>query len=136
MRLNYGVKGMEFENVIIINCNEEIIPYVKSMYENIEEERRLFYVGITRSSQNLWIDHCRFMRNRSMDPSRFLFEMGVLKEKTPDDYKVGEKVKHISFGLGEISYLDKESIEIVFQNNVKRKFDVMVLLRNDMISKV
>ena len=71
-----------------------------------------------------------------MDPSRFLYEMGVLKEKTPDDYKVGEKVKHISFGLGEISYLDKESIEIVFQSNVKRKFDVMVLLRNDMIQSV
>ena len=52
-RIYHGVKGMEFENVIIINCNEEIIPYVKSMHENIEEERRLFYVGITRSSQNL-----------------------------------------------------------------------------------
>ncbi|WBW96068.1 hypothetical protein [Oceanirhabdus sp. W0125-5] len=61
--------------------------------------------------------------------------MGVLREMTPDDYKVGEKVNHISFGLGEISYLDKKEIEIVFQNNIKRKFDVMVLLRNDMITK-
>ncbi|WBW96073.1 3'-5' exonuclease [Oceanirhabdus sp. W0125-5] len=127
---------MEFENVIIINCNEEIIPYVKSMHENIEEERRLFYVGITRTSQNLWLDHCRFMRNRSMEPSRFLYEMGSLREMTPYDYSVGETGKHISFGLGEISYLDKKEIEIVFQNNVKRKFDVMVLLRNDMIQKV
>src|SRR3712207_4989402 len=47
----HGVKGMEFKNVFLINCNEEVIPHVNSMdtEEGVEEERRLFYVGITRA---------------------------------------------------------------------------------------
>ncbi|MBO0560212.1 ATP-dependent helicase, partial [Clostridium botulinum] len=41
---------MEFKNVVIVNCNEDNIPYSKSDEGiNIEEERRLFYVGITRA---------------------------------------------------------------------------------------
>ncbi|MCE5220301.1 MAG: hypothetical protein LLF98_03300 [Clostridium sp.] len=40
---------MEFKNVYIINCVEETIPHASSIKENIEEERRLFYVGITRA---------------------------------------------------------------------------------------
>lgn len=42
----HGVKGMEFKNVFIINCNEGNIPYFKGEQCNIEEERRLFYVAI------------------------------------------------------------------------------------------
>jgi DNA helicase-2/ATP-dependent DNA helicase PcrA len=45
----HGVKGMEFKNIFIINCNEENIPHLNSIDKNIEEERRLFYVGITRT---------------------------------------------------------------------------------------
>lgn len=46
---------MEFKNVFLINANEETIPHRSSMEENIEEERRLFYVGITRAIDNLYI---------------------------------------------------------------------------------
>ena len=38
----HGVKGMEFNNVYIINCNEEVIPHKSSMEENIEEEEDYF----------------------------------------------------------------------------------------------
>ena len=58
----HGVKGMEFNNVYIINCNEEVIPHKSSMEENIEEERRLFYVAITRAINNLYVFSPKTMR--------------------------------------------------------------------------
>ena len=51
----HGVKGMEFKNVFLVNCVEDTIPYASPEDENIEEERRLFYVGITRAIDNLYI---------------------------------------------------------------------------------
>ncbi|HEY8892716.1 MAG TPA: 3'-5' exonuclease, partial [Clostridium sp.] len=48
------LRGMEFKNVYLINCNEENIPHVNSIDNNLEEERRLFYVGITRAIDNVW----------------------------------------------------------------------------------
>ena len=46
---------MEFKNVYVINCCEETIPHASSIEDNIEEERRLFYVGITRAIDNLYL---------------------------------------------------------------------------------
>jgi DNA helicase-2/ATP-dependent DNA helicase PcrA len=50
----HGVKGMEFKNVYVIDVNEDIIPH-KNAEEDGEEERRLFYVGVTRAKDNLFI---------------------------------------------------------------------------------
>lgn len=55
------MKGMEFKNVYIINCVEEIILYVNSIKENFEEECRLFYVVIIRVINNLYLF---FLRSR------------------------------------------------------------------------
>lgn len=55
---------MEFKNVFIINATEETIPHKSSMDENIEEERRLFYVGITRAIDNLYIFSPKTQRGR------------------------------------------------------------------------
>lgn len=132
----HGVKGMEFKNVIIINCNEDILPYSKSIPAGIEEERRLFYVGVTRSSENLWVHACRYMRNRSVEPSRFIYEMELMREKKPEDYSVDDTVKHIVYGFGKVISIDSKEIEILFNDNSKRRFDVMVLIKNDMIQKI
>jgi len=50
----HGVKGLEYRNVIIVNCREGNIPHSNSQ-SNIEEERRIFYVGVTRAADNLWL---------------------------------------------------------------------------------
>jgi DNA helicase-2/ATP-dependent DNA helicase PcrA len=50
----HGVKGLEYRNVIIVNCREGNMPHSNSQ-ENIEEERRIFYVGVTRAADNLWL---------------------------------------------------------------------------------
>ena len=72
----HGVKGLEYDYVYIPDINEGILPYRKSVLDaDIEEERRLFYVGITRSKKELTLCHCSQINNREMKPSRFLDEL-------------------------------------------------------------
>ncbi|MDF2502639.1 ATP-dependent helicase [Clostridium sp.] len=133
----HGVKGMEFKNVFVINCCEENIPHKNSLPDNVEEERRLFYVGITRAIDNLWICFSRDVRGKTKDPSRFIKECELnFSEDCNGGYKVGDNVKHISFGQGKIISLDSNIIEIEFTNGIKRKFDAVILGNNRLINKV
>ncbi|MCH3963940.1 MAG: ATP-dependent helicase [Clostridium sp.] len=70
----HGVKGMEFANVFMVNCNEGIIPHVNSIPGNIEEERRLFYVGITRAIDNLHLCSVETFGGKPKKVSRFINE--------------------------------------------------------------
>lgn len=69
----HGAKGLEFENVFITGANEGIIPYEKACekYE-IEEERRLFYVGVTRAKTNLYISVLKYRHEEKLTRTRFL----------------------------------------------------------------
>lgn len=133
----HGVKGMEFKNVFIANCCEETIPHKNSIENNLEEERRLFYVGITRAIDSLWICISRDIRGKVKDPSRFVAECGLkFNSSYTGKYEVGESVKHMSFGRGKITELNDSVVEIEFQGGVKRKFDPVILVNNRLIEKI
>ena len=74
-------KGLEFKVVIIVCCNQGILPYVKSIDPNNEEERRLFYVALTRARERLFLTSSQrlFMNGKFtyLPPSSFLLEMGI-----------------------------------------------------------
>ena len=75
----HAAKGLEFPHVFIVGAEEEILPFRDSDEKQIEEERRLMYVGITRAERSLQISYCN-RRRRARDwmacePSRFLEEM-------------------------------------------------------------
>ena len=76
----HASKGLEFPHVFLIGMEEGILPHQTSIDEdNVEEERRLTYVGITRAQQNLWFSLCKERRQfgeliRS-EPSRFVLEL-------------------------------------------------------------
>ena len=75
----HSSKGLEFQVVFIIDVNEEIIPHNKAVAEeDIEEERRLFYVGMTRAKQYLYLYLVKERYNKEMFMSRFIEE--ILKE--------------------------------------------------------
>jgi ATP-dependent DNA helicase Rep len=75
----HAAKGLEFPHVFIVGAEEEILPFRDSDEKQIEEERRLMYVGITRAERSLQISYCnRRKRGKewlAREPSRFLEEM-------------------------------------------------------------
>ena len=69
----HSVKGLEFETVFLISLNEDIIPYKKSITpEEIEEECRLLYVGMTRAKKNLFLMILKTRYEEKIERSRFL----------------------------------------------------------------
>ncbi len=133
----HGVKGMEFKNVFIINCLEETIPHKNSIEHNLEEERRLFYVGITRAKDNLWLGIGNEVRGKAKEPSRFITECNLeINKNYYSDFKVFDTINHKSFGKGKITYLDKNTMEIEFEKGIRRRFDTVILGNNGLVRKV
>lgn len=72
----HGAKGLEFDTVYIIEANEGQMPYKKSLKEGgLEEERRLFYVAMTRAKNTLKIVYTKIKNGKDRNPSRFVDEL-------------------------------------------------------------
>lgn len=72
----HAAKGLEFDTVFLIQANEGRIPYQKALHENgVEEERRLFYVGMTRAQEKLCISYVKIKNGKEISPSRFVDEL-------------------------------------------------------------
>ena len=72
----HSAKGLEFEDVFVIHANEGEIPHQKAeKKDEIEEERRLFYVALTRAKNNLCISYITQKNGTSIKPSRFVEEL-------------------------------------------------------------
>lgn len=133
----HGVKGMEFKNVYIINCCEDTIPHSSSKDTNIEEERRLFYVGITRAIDELYLFSPRNRKGQFKDISRFIIEGGF--NDLPVDtygYEIGRRITHKTYGTGIIEELGKDKATIRFDDGEVRSFSLKVLVDNGLVNKV
>jgi DNA helicase-2/ATP-dependent DNA helicase PcrA len=103
----HAAKGLEFPVVFIVGCEETLLPYQRGDEEpDIEEERRLFYVGMTRAQQRLVLTHAvsRYLFGQQMNnlPSRFLDDIEqALKEmkKSPHRKPAKETPDHIQLKL-------------------------------------
>jgi DNA helicase-2/ATP-dependent DNA helicase PcrA len=124
----HRAKGLEWENVIILDANEDITPYHKAETdEELEEERRMFYVAATRAKSNLTIYSIEKRNKTEMTVSRFVKEMLYVSEnRNRDDqlhdatsttqFNKGDWVFHKTFGVGRIMTTDNDKIIIVFEN--------------------
>ena len=71
----HSSKGLEYDNVYIIDVNEGIMPYKKAVLDNeVEEERRMFYVGMTRAKKKLHLYSIEQLNHKNTDISRFIRE--------------------------------------------------------------
>ena len=127
----HNAKGLEFEGCFIVGVEEDIFPHVRSKYsvEELEEERRLFYVGMTRAKKYLTITSVkrRFLwgSEKMMQSSRFIQELPLdhtLGKQTLSgrdevkEFVVGVNVFHKTFGRGVI---DK-----VYETSYGQTYDV------------
>jgi DNA helicase-2/ATP-dependent DNA helicase PcrA len=88
----HQAKGLEWNSVFIIGLNEKHFPHYRALYEpdGLEEERRLFYVGVTRAKKNLYFT-CSLTQGFGeslVKPSRFIKEIPshLLEKLTIDDF--------------------------------------------------
>ncbi len=110
----HASKGLEFEHLFIIGMEEEFFPLL-GKGRDIEEERRLGYVAITRAKSHLTLCYAdsRFYKGKrkQLKKSRFLGETGLirssLKVTKSAEYKRGDLVKHKIFGIGRVQAVNK-----------------------------
>lgn len=136
----HSAKGLEFEHVFLIGMEEGIFPHSNSLMdmEQIEEERRLCYVAVTRAKKTLHLVNARrrtIFGDLSYNmPSRFIDEIDenyleideeqqvqtktqIYKEDNIDtsiEYHIGEKVEHETFGVGMIVGIETSILTVAF----------------------
>ena len=120
----HASKGLEFKHVFIVGLEEGFFPIVGDG-SDIEEERRLGYVAITRAKDNLTLSfvHSRFYKGRrtQLTKSRFLTESDLIKgsltiEKN-NAYKKDDLVKHKIFGMGRVESVQKAGKDLKLKIN-------------------
>lgn len=112
----HSSKGLEYKIVFVIDVNEGMIPYQKAMLdEDIEEERRMFYVGMTRAKEKLHIYHVKERYNKKLEASRFIGELYLNVEAL----KEGVKIKHERYGIGFIRSRKEGRLVIYFEKMQK-----------------
>lgn len=85
----HSSKGLEYETVYIVDVNEGLMPYKKAVLDpEIEEERRMFYVGMTRAKRDLHLFSVKNLNNKELEVSRFIKEAQL--EPKEDIKKAGE----------------------------------------------
>lgn len=114
----HASKGLEFENLFVIGLEEGFFPLIGDD-KDMEEERRLAYVAITRAKRNLTLCYADsrlyYGKREKLEKSRFLSEAGVcdgciiIEEK--GEYKKGDIVKHKLFGIGRVLLATKAGKE-------------------------
>ncbi|MCE5186172.1 MAG: UvrD-helicase domain-containing protein [Planctomycetaceae bacterium] len=147
----HAAKGLEFDHVFIVGLEDGVLPHERSIEagpEDMEEERRLLFVGMTRARKTLGISYARHRVIRGQfirsTPSQFLYEIGFAGEsravqseqwdsgsdqymyepqdvpsvKTSIPYRVDELVEHSKFGMGRI----KEILDLGEDSIVVVKF--------------
>ncbi len=147
----HSAKGLEFPLVFLVGLEEGMLPHARvfdsGKSDDIEEERRLCYVGITRAREEL-IMTCASSRTQFGQigynpPSRFLDEMGILisngfendrpasassynDDFYPDepDVSPGDKVRSPQFGIGEVIEIDGMAVVVKFTSGQQKKLNV------------
>jgi DNA helicase II / ATP-dependent DNA helicase PcrA len=129
MTLHNG-KGLEFDLVFLVGMEEDLFPHVnsKESLESIEEERRLCYVGMTRSKKYLYFTAARqrflWGASRRMHPSRFLsevprdalrpFHLSTFEVEEERQFSSGDVVFHKDFGTGIIQKSYQTSLGLTY----------------------
>jgi DNA helicase-2/ATP-dependent DNA helicase PcrA len=117
----HNAKGLEYDAVFLIGCEEGVFPHMRSIEEgNLEEERRLCYVGVTRARKRLYMTYAR---RRSLHggrgynlPSRFLAEIPEeLVEREATASQTGWARGAALGGLGEPQRPQPHAVPLAFE---------------------
>ncbi|MCT4509163.1 MAG: ATP-dependent helicase [Tepidibacter sp.] len=132
----HSSKGLEFKNIFVIGVIEGVIPHEKSIEKvEVEEERRLLYVAMTRAMDKLHISSPQYKYGKKAFISRFMEEINEPSDEELDSIKKGDIINHKKFKKGRVINKSDNMIEIEFNNDIKI-LNYRVCLRNKLIEKV
>jgi len=141
----HAAKGLEFPVVFIVGMEEGILPHARIQDggpAELEEERRLCYVGMTRAREELHLSYAysrlQFGQRTYNPVSRFLSDLGheaALMSGSPTgktaqewedmpDYEIGDQVKSMQFGVGEVIDIDGLALTIQFAGGQTKKLNI------------
>ena len=128
----HSAKGLEYQVVFVPEANEGIAPHKKAgKTEEIEEERRMFYVAITRAKEYLHLYVLKERYHKPLLPSRFVNEIRLDKSAL----KTGARVRHKQYGIGMITYINPTKISLLFETTGQTKtFSLDYVLEQGLLS--
>ena len=114
----HASKGLEYQAVFLPDAIEGVTPYKKALKEEeLEEERRLFYVALTRAKQYLYVITIKSLFGKPQTPSRFVGEMKL----SLSELKPGARILHKSYGAGTIQKISGGKLTIYFDQLQKER---------------
>ncbi len=130
----HGAKGLEYSYVFIMNAVEGITPHKKSLNDGcVEEERRLFYVAVTRAKYGLYVYVPQKVYGRGSSASRFVREMLIDRNLI----KAGNTIVHKRYGRGTITYADSKKLCVHFEKTGETKtLSLEYTIGNDLIENI
>lgn len=140
----HSSKGLEFDNVYMVDLIEGQFPSSNTLEEDgeskgIEEERRLFYVGMTRARNKLSLISVNSKNDERVVCSRFVGEVYSIV-KPPEEgsmeigINVGDNVNHKIFGCGKVILIDKNIIEVYFNKLGIKKLALDACIEGTLLS--
>lgn len=136
----HSAKGLEFPCVFVAGAVEGFYPHKKSIKtgENVEEERRLFYVAVTRARDRLFISSPKRHHGKTVSVSRFISEYMNIKDEHNAlvKFSTNELVSHKTFGTGKVIQISKGVLKVHFNNKYgTRHLDIKTCIENKLIEK-
>ncbi len=118
MMTYHSSKGLEFKHVFLIDVNDGVTPYSKALTaDELEEERRMFYVAFTRARDFVYISYVKKRFGKDVEPSRFIGELMASKS----DFKPGVRVMHAVYKEGTVVELKKNRLKVRFDGQKKER---------------
>ncbi|PYG87036.1 DNA helicase-2/ATP-dependent DNA helicase PcrA [Ruminiclostridium sufflavum DSM 19573] len=144
----HSSKGLEYDCVFMIDLNNSEIPGEKVLEQAsdskdksaLEEERRLFYVGMTRARYELYLIYPEYINNERSIRSVFINEVAqLIKKDIIDSIGEGIIVTHTKFGRGVVAAVnenpaDRQTVEINFFSGRRKTLDLQLCLDNKLLS--
>lgn len=127
----HGSKGLEFSRVYLIDANEGITPHHRAvLQEDLEEERRMFYVAVTRAKESLHVYYTKERYNKKQEISRFVSELVT----DASVFVEGAKVQHRTYGQGTVLQCRGGKLSIRFEPaGVIKTMDLEFCMRNRLL---
>lgn len=127
----HSAKGLEYDNVVLVDVADGVFPS-NSKDTDIEEEKRLFYVAMTRARKKLCIFAFREEESEFTEYVRSYLSNG--SHVFSDNIRVGQKIKHRFFGTGVVTSIKGDALTARFENSKELKtMSLAYIIRNKII---